>query len=87
MMNNVPCTRICRTAKGHPARVPIQTHGKDKIVLLRGSSVPFVVREITNSQVYRGTESRFVLIDSCYVHGIMPSEKWEDNLCRDLVFI
>lgn len=87
IMNNVPSTRIARTAKGYLARVPLQTRDGDQIALLRGGSVPFVVREIRNGGVSGDDHSRFQLVGGCYVHGIMYGEQWDDSLSHKILLI
>jgi hypothetical protein len=47
----------------------------DVVVVLFGSTVPFVLR----SQLHLGREHRYMFIGECYVHGIMKGEvvqKW-----------
>jgi len=58
---------FCITADGHMAMVPGKTQPGDRIALFAGGPTPFVVRQ---------TGDHYILIGSCYVHGIMDGEAW-----------
>ena len=57
---------MCVTARGYLGRVPRGSEIGDKICILFGGSVPFVLRD--NHDEY------FKFIGECYVHGIMDGE-------------
>ncbi|KAG0645851.1 Heterokaryon incompatibility protein [Hyphodiscus hymeniophilus] len=63
---------LCVTVGGLMASVPEMTEVGDRIVLLSGSNVPFVVRPVDDYHRMTGP---------CYVHGIMNGEAWpaEEN--------
>jgi hypothetical protein len=46
----------------------------DRICLLFGAQVPFVIREHANSDGNMTIEKRWRLVGECYVHGIMDGE-------------
>ncbi|KAF2021339.1 hypothetical protein BU24DRAFT_457320 [Aaosphaeria arxii CBS 175.79] len=60
----IPGAALCTTKKGYIGIVPGETKPGDKVVLLFGSRVPFVVREGKEPGQYK-------LIGECYLHGIM----------------
>lgn len=57
---------FCVTTGGHLGRVPRGSLIGDKICLLFGAVVPFVLRE--------SSDGYFKLIGECYIHGIMDGE-------------
>jgi Heterokaryon incompatibility protein (HET) len=65
--------KLCRTSKGYIALVPERTEVGDKIYLIYGLPVPFVIRP------HPADKSISRLVGSCYVHGIMDGEAmaWE----------
>jgi hypothetical protein len=58
---------LCITYSGLMASVPSTTTFGDRIMVLSGSNVPFVLRPV---------EDHYRLIGPCYVHGIMDGEAW-----------
>ncbi|KAF2281166.1 uncharacterized protein EI97DRAFT_389566 [Westerdykella ornata] len=60
----IPDAALCVTEKGYVGIVPGDTRRNDKVVLLFGSRVPFVLREDEEPGHYK-------LIGECYLHGIM----------------
>ena len=74
---------LCITEGGYLGSVPCGTLIEDKICLLFGSRVPFVLRSCKDGY--------FELIGECYVHGIMDGELMHerdmDALGRDLEII
>ncbi|KAJ2984495.1 hypothetical protein NUW58_g6029 [Xylaria curta] len=69
--------RLARTKKGYLALVPRHSIVGDEILLLRGGSVPFVVRATPHENGYN-------LIGPSYVHGIMNGEAWDSSLTGDI---
>lgn len=57
------------TASGYICLVPSHTHPGDKIVVVTGYSVPFVVRPTT--------QDWHMLVGTCYVHGMMTPKASE----------
>jgi hypothetical protein len=57
---------LCVTAGGYLGCVPNGSRIGDKICLLFGSTVPFILRECG--------EGYFKLVGECYIHGIMDGE-------------
>ncbi|KAE8445911.1 hypothetical protein EG329_012690 [Mollisiaceae sp. DMI_Dod_QoI] len=74
---------LCVTTGGYLGIVPNGTLDGDKICILFGSAVPFVLRE------YDGVF--FELVGECYIHGIMDGEGMREpdieTLSRDFVII
>ena len=68
--------RAMRTASGYVGLAPGIAEPGDRIVLLRGGRLPFVLRE-------RGDKT-WELIGDCYVHGIMAGEKWGEE-CESFI--
>lgn len=58
--------RLAVITKAYAGLVPTAAQRGDKIVVLKGFSVPFVMR--------RTSAGRFVLVGDCYIHGIMQGE-------------
>lgn len=50
----------------------------DEIVLCKGSKLPLLARRY-------GTQLK--LLESCYVHGIMYGEAWDESKCAEMEFI
>jgi hypothetical protein len=70
---------LCVTAGGYLGHVPSGSKIGDKICILFGSAVPFVLRE--------DKDGVFKLVGECYVHGIMDGEAMKErdmeSLSRD----
>ena len=62
---------LCVTTEGRLGYVPLKSSVGDRICILLGSKVPFVVREASHQ--------RFKLIGECYIHGIMDGEATRDR--------
>ena len=62
--------RICTTRKGRVASIPQAARAGDKILVVRGVSMPFVFR--THGEKYR-------LVGNAYVNGIMDGEAISEN--------
>ena len=61
--------RFCVTNNGHLGKVPVNARGGDRICILFGGPVPFLLRPLS------GTEDMFELVGDCFVHGYMRGEK------------
>jgi hypothetical protein len=70
---------LCVTTGGYLGHVPIGSQTGDRICILFGSAVPFVLRE--------DKDGFFKLVGECYVHGIMDGEAMKErdmeSLSRD----
>lgn len=69
--NGVRDRRVCITTKGRLGLVPIIAEVGDKIVVLNGGRMPFVMRK--GPQSYR-------LVGEGYIHGIMDGEAIGDDI-------
>jgi hypothetical protein len=58
--------QFLRTEEGYIGTGPSQTKAGDKVVILYGSILPFILRE-------RG-EGRYLLLGEAYIHGLMHGE-------------
>lgn len=67
--------RLCWTAKGHLGLVPRFAKEGDRVVVVPGSPVPFVVRRASERDA--GFSYRFV--GECYIDGIMHGEVMADS--------
>lgn len=76
--------RLCVTEKGYLGLVPRQAGIGDRVCVLVGCHVPFVVREEAD-----GPEERFRLVGECYVHGVMDGEVMEEEVssCAPIVLV
>lgn len=54
---------------GHLSLVPNESCLQDRIVIVQGSELPFVLRP---------TDGGFLFIGQAYVHGVMDGEVWKD---------
>ncbi|OAL52743.1 HET-domain-containing protein [Pyrenochaeta sp. DS3sAY3a] len=63
-----PTILLCVTEKGHVGQVPQFAQVGDKIVLLKGCEVPYLLREVENR--------RYKVVSNCYLHGVMHGEAW-----------
>lgn len=67
--------RLARTDAGDIALCPKETAVNDKIVLLQGSDVPFVLRP---------TGDNWRIVGECYVHTLMRGWAWDESRCEKL---
>ena len=74
---------LCVTAGGYLGYVSSRSQIGDKICILFGSAVPFILRE--------DKDGFFMLVGECYVHGIMDGEAMKErdmeSLSRDFQLI
>jgi hypothetical protein len=74
---------LCVTAGGYLGYVSSRSQIGDKVCILFGSAVPFVLRE--------DRDGVFMLVGECYVHGIMDGEAMKErdveSLSRDFQLI
>ena len=61
--------RFCVTEYGHIGKVPVNARVGDRICILFGGPVPFLLRPLSE------TENIFELVGDCFVHGYMRGEK------------
>ena len=69
--------RLARTKNGYLALVPQSTKVGDSIAILKGGSVPFVIRP---------RRTQWELVGDSYVHGIMYGEAFREGECKILRF-
>lgn len=74
---------LCVTAGGYLGNVPHGTLVGDKICIVFGSTVPFLLRECS--------EGYFKLVGECYIHGVMDGEAMKERdmgaLSRDFEIV
>jgi hypothetical protein len=63
--------RLCWTKKGYLGLVPRFTRQGDKIIVVPGSSIPFVVRQVGMGSYH--------FIGECYIDGIMDGQAFNDQ--------
>lgn len=71
--------RVMRTRRGFLGLCPEDTKEGDKVVLLRGSDVPFVFRP-----VFRQKGNCWNLVGECFVHEVMYGKHWDETRCEML---
>lgn len=64
-----------RLTNGRYALCPRDTMQNDRLVLLQGANVPWVLRP---------SGKNWVLVGECFVYGIMYGEHWKPELCKML---
>jgi hypothetical protein len=71
--------RLITTDKGYFGLAPFSAEPGDKVCILYGGAVPFLLRP-------RG--ENYLLVGECYVHGIMHGEalEWYDHEKRSQYF-
>lgn len=67
------------TKHGYFALVPPEAREGDMIALLKGGPVPFVLRKTLKYDVLG-----YEVIGSCYVHGAMHGEQWNQERCQPI---
>ncbi len=65
---------LCVTAGGYLERLPMGTVISDKICILLGGCVPFVLRD--------SGEGKFKFIGECYIHGSWTDRSWNGKIQR-----
>jgi hypothetical protein len=68
---------MMRTEKGYIGLAPAWALADDRIVILKGGAVPFVLRA--------APDGCWQLVGECYVHGIMNGEAFDAKQCTDIV--
>lgn len=67
--------RLVRTDGGDIALCPKETEVNDKLVLLQGSDVPFILRPVGD---------HWQIVGECYVHVLMDGSGWDESRCEML---
>ncbi|KAH6701962.1 hypothetical protein BKA61DRAFT_619977 [Leptodontidium sp. MPI-SDFR-AT-0119] len=67
--------RMVRLNEGYIALVPGETQVGDQIFLLKGGSVPVVLRQKGDN---------WEVIGEAYVHGVMRGELWDESRCKPM---
>lgn len=65
------------TEKGYIGLVPASSRAGDRIAILKGGAVPFVLREAANGC--------WTLVGEGYVHGIMHGEAFDEGQCTPMI--
>jgi hypothetical protein len=60
---------FCTTVQGRLGQLPTRSRVGDKICVVRGAQVPFVIRPVEGSSDYS-----YTLVGECYLHGVMDGE-------------
>lgn len=68
--------RLAKTTGGYIALCPRQTAVSDRLVLLQGSDVPFILRPAGGG--------RWQVVGECYVHAPMDGSAWDESRCEML---
>lgn len=74
--------RFCVTKGGRTAVVPPRTQEGDIICVLKGASMPFLLRR----QGVGPQGEAFKLIGSCYVHGLME-RAWTEDTAKSFLLV
>lgn len=69
---------MARTSQGYIGLVSATTQPGDSVWLLKGGSVPFILRE-------NGTTKS--MIREAYIHGIMTGEAYDEDRCKDIEIV
>lgn len=67
--------RLAKTTGGYIALCPRQTAVNDRLVLLQGSDVPFILRPAGD---------RWQIVGECYIHALMDGSAWDESRCEML---
>lgn len=67
--------RLARTDRGDIAFCPRETAINDKLVLLQGSDVPFILRPVGD---------HWQIVGECYVYALMDGSAWDESRCEML---
>lgn len=67
---------LCRTMNGYMCQVPEGSQIGDKIVIIQGCEVPYILRP-SHTDTYS-------VIGCCYVRGVMYGEAWDKNMAQDI---
>lgn len=64
----------------------------DKIALMPGGRVPYLLRKLVNPEEGSSTNSntgaeRYEFIGDCYVHGIMFGEAWDESKLQKIILV
>lgn len=66
------------TKDGYMGVGPRCSRTGDRIALIAGLKLPFVIREAGD---------RYNLIGPAYIHGIMKGERWDENLLTQIIIV
>ena len=63
------------TSQGYMGLAPEATRKGDSIILLKGGKLPFVAKK---------EGENWAVLGSCYIHGIMSGERFDEKRCRTM---
>lgn len=80
------------TSTGYMGWFPESAKESDKIVLMPGGKVPYLLRKLVNAEEGSSTNSstdaeRCEFIGDCYVHGIMFGEAWDESKLQKITLV
>ena len=74
---------MVRTSQGYCGLVPASVEEGDRVVLLKGGTMPFILRR--NREMGSGSEDSAMmewrLIGEAYIHGVMKGELFDPTKC------
>jgi hypothetical protein len=75
------CVSCTATEELYAGLVPASARSGDKIVVLQGCAVPYVLRPLKmDGNVDADGHEQYALVGDCYIHGIMDGEALVDGL-------
>lgn len=77
--------RFCFTSNGRLGQLAPGSEPGDRICVLSGGEVPFVIRPTTSGD----TEGMYQLVGECYLDGMMDGEAWKlsDHVVEDISLV
>ncbi|EPE33782.1 hypothetical protein GLAREA_06795 [Glarea lozoyensis ATCC 20868] len=78
MLYAITLRKLFISDEGWLGLAPMNSVPGDRIALLEGGRVPFILRPT-------GNENQFEMVGDAYVHGIMDGEAWDEG--KDLIDI
>ena len=75
--------RMVRTSRGYCGLVPASVEERDQVVLLKGGTMPFILRRNGEIGGVSGGSAtmEWKLIGEAYVHGVMKGELFDPTKC------
>lgn len=84
------CRSFALTEQGHIGWIPEQSQVGDRVVLLAGGKVPYILRPVesdstvdleinTTTMEEAQTIAEYTFIGDAYFHGIVQGERWDEE--------